>query len=232
VSHCDDDELAVIALGEPARPADEAHLSTCSRCQSRLDQLAGVVGTARSIRPEDHPVTPPDSVWAGITDELASDQTGSVTSLDAERERRRPRLWLVAASAAAVGLLVGGGLVAAVNGSRTTSDVIASATLNPLEGSTAHGTAKVEKVSAGDTLTVSVTDLPAPADGYYEVWMATADTTTMVAIGTLPAGSQATFALPPGMDPTQFPVVDVSLEHFDGDAAHSATSVARGQLTA
>ena len=32
------------------------------------------------------------------------------------------------------------------------------------------------------------------------------------------------------MDAADFPVVDVSVEHFDGDAGHSATSVARGTL--
>ena len=35
-----------------------------------------------------------------------------------------------------------------------------------------------------------------------------------------------------GLDPAAFPVVDVSVEHFDGDAGHSAVSVVRGQLNA
>ena len=32
------------------------------------------------------------------------------------------------------------------------------------------------------------------------------------------------------MDVAAFPVVDVSVEHFDGEAGHSATSVVRGEL--
>ena len=231
VSHCDDDELALIALGESASPDDEAHLSTCARCQSRLDQLAAVVGTARSIEPEDRPVAPPDSVWQGITAELASDGSSNVASLDDARQRRRPRLWLVAASAAAVGVLVGGGLVAVVNSSTTSEQLVATGTLDPIQNSGFTGTATVERGATGDSLTVSVPGLDSAGDGYYEVWMATPDTSTMVAIGTLPPGEPVTFALPPGLDPAKFPVVDVSLEHFDGDAAHSATSIVRGQLT-
>ena len=81
-------------------------------------------------------------------------------------------------------------------------------------------------------LTVSVPDLPQVDDGYYEVWMATADTSTMVAIGTLSPGAEAHFTLPAGMDLGSFPVVDVSVEHFDGDTGHSAVSVVRGDLQA
>ena len=47
--HCDDDELSLVALSEPANAADEAHLQQCARCQSRLDQLTAVVSSARSI---------------------------------------------------------------------------------------------------------------------------------------------------------------------------------------
>jgi hypothetical protein len=54
----------------------------------------------------------------------------------------------------------------------------------------------------------------------------------MVAIGTLNPGETARFTLPAGMDASAFPVVDVSVEHFDGDAGHSATSVSRGVLGA
>ena len=230
VSHCDDDELALIALGESARPEDEAHLATCLRCQSRVDQLAAVVGTARSIEPGDRPVSPPESVWAGITAELGSGLDTTVTSLDEARARRRPRMWLVAASAAVVGLLVGAGLVTALTGTTQQQQLVAAGTLDPIDNSGVTGSAKVQSADGTSALTVEVPGLPAPGDGYYEVWMATPDTTTMVAIGTLRPGGPATFSLPTGLDPTRFPVVDVSLEHFDGQAGHSATSIVRGQL--
>lgn len=232
MSHCDDDELALIAIGESASPEDEAHLSTCARCQSRLDQLAAVARAVREIEPDDRPIAPPESVWQGITAELSADTGAPVTSLDDARQRRRPRLWLVAASAAAVGVLVGGGLVAVVNSTSSPDQLVASGTLDPIDNSGVTGTATVETGSAGTALTVDVPGLAAPGDGYYEVWMATPDTTTMVAVGTLSPGAPATFTLPAGLDPSAFPVVDVSLEHFDGDAGHSATSIVRGQLKA
>ena len=82
----------------------------------------------------------------------------------------------------------------------------------------------------GPVLRVALTNLAPVEDGYYEVWMATADAGTMVAVGTLSPGQEARIALPSGMDVTAFPLVDVSVEHFDGDPGHSAQSVARGQL--
>ena len=38
--------------------------------------------------------------------------------------------------------------------------------------------------------------------------------------------------LPAGMDMQAFPVVDISVEQFDGDVTHSADSVVRGTLSA
>jgi len=40
------------------------------------------------------------------------------------------------------------------------------------------------------------------------------------------------FSLPGGMDMESFPVVDISLEQFDGDVTHSTDSVVRGVLEA
>jgi hypothetical protein len=228
VSHCDDEDLSLMALGEAARTEDTAHLSTCARCQSRLDQLTAVVASARSIQPSDRPASPPPSVWAAVQAEVADDQQRTVVSLD--ERRRTPRIWLVAASAAAVGLLVGGGLAAVVTSSSAPEQVVATAILDPIDNSGVTGTATVEKAPEGSSLTVEVPGLPVAADGYYEVWMATPDTATMVAVGTLRPGEAATFLLPPGLDPRAFPVVDVSLEQFDGDASHSATSIVRGHL--
>jgi hypothetical protein len=52
----------------------------------------------------------------------------------------------------------------------------------------------------------------------------------MVSVGMLDSSEGGTFQLPAGLDLNQFPVVDISLEHFDGDATHSADSILRGQL--
>jgi hypothetical protein len=235
VSHCDDEDLSLLALGETVSAVDEAHLATCGMCQNRLDQLSAVVKSARTVTADDHPLPAPAGVWAGISGELglgsSADDAGSVTAIDQARQRRRPRVWLVAVAAAAVGIVVGGGAVAVIGSTTTSDQLVASTTLGPIDDSGFAGTASIEKGTGGASLTVDVPGLPAVADGYYEVWMATPDTATMVAIGTMRPGEPATFSLPPGLDPSTFPVVDVSVEHFDGQAGHSAISVVRGQLS-
>lgn len=235
MSHLDEADLALIAMGEPASAADERHLVACARCRSRVDQLSAVVATARTITDDDRPVTPPAAVWDGIVAEvgLADPSTDApVVSLDQARRRRRPALWWLAA-AAAVGIVVGSVVTTATTDfGATTPDVVASAELEPVEDSAYRGTASVESRGSDAVLRVSVPGLPAVDDGYYEVWMASADAATMVAIGTLNPGEEAVLRLPAGMEMTDFPLVDVSVEHFDGDAGHSAVSVVRGLLPA
>jgi anti-sigma-K factor RskA len=232
VQHCEEDELSIIALGEPASAADDAHLQMCSRCQSRLDQLTAVVSSARAITDEDRPVEPPAAVWASITSELGLEPTATVTPISSARSARSSRTWLLAGAAAIVGVLVGGLVTTALANGSDPASVVASTSLEPIADSGFTGTAAVESTKDGAVLRVNVPDLPAVEDGYYEVWMATPDTATMVAIGTLSPGQEGTFSLPAGMEVGSFPVVDVSVEHFDGDAGHSAVSVVRGQLTA
>lgn len=52
----------------------------------------------------------------------------------------------------------------------------------------------------------------------------------MVSIGVLGSGAVNEFPLPSGMDMQAFPVVDISLEQYDGDVTHSADSLVRGEL--
>ena len=236
MSHIDDDELTMISFGESIRPGDAEHLKQCEHCQARLSRLDVVVGAARGVTDADQPVAPPASVWDGIVAELQLPSAGlgaSVSSMDAARRRRRVPSWLVA-TAAGVGILIGSavtaGLILGQSEDVLNSVVVARANLDPVADSGLQGTAAVEASGDSSTLRVSVRDLPAVSDGYYEVWMATADAGKMVAMGTLNPGSDATFSLPQGMKVADFPLVDVSLERFDGNPGHSAVSVVRGQL--
>lgn len=232
MQHCDEDDLAVIALGEPASVDDDAHLQECARCRSRLDQLTAVVSSARTVTDDDHPVMPPPDVWSAITGELGLAASPDVTVLSPGARRSPRRTWALAGAAAAVGLVLGGVATALVLTASPTTTVVAQASLDPIADSSFVGTATVEQVDGHAVLRVEVPGLPAVEDGYYEVWMATPDTTTMVAIGTMNPGEAATFDLPSGMEMTDFPIVDVSVEHFDGDTGHSAISVVRGSLQA
>lgn len=230
--HCDDDDLTLVALGEASSPEDEAHLQQCPRCQSRLDQMVAVVAAARSITDDDRPALPPVEVWESITRELGMDDFDNVTSMSAARSRRGTRAWLLAGAAAVVGVLLGGIVTASLQTASDPTEILASTALDPIDESGFTGTATVEQRRDGAVLTISVPGLPPVPDGYYEVWMASPDTTTMIAIGALNPGQEGTFVLPAGMEVGAFPVVDVSVEHFDGDAGHSAVSVVRGQLRA
>lgn len=228
--HCDDSDLALIALGEPAAPVDDTHLQRCARCRSRVDQLGAVVSSARGITEADHPTPPPAHVWTAVTAELGLGGDDASTPLRSVQRPRGRAGWLIAA-AAVTGLVLGGVATALVVSPKGDTTLVARASLDPVAGSAFAGSATVEQHDGHAVLRVDVPGLPAVDDGYYEVWMATADTATMVAIGTMNPGGMATFDLPQGMDMDAFPIVDVSVEHFDGDAGHSAVSVVRGSLS-
>jgi hypothetical protein len=234
MSHCDEDALALLALGEVVDSRDVAHAQECAECSARLEEYRAVVGIGRTVTPDDVPSAPPAEVWAAVSAEVARerDASGVVRSLDSAPSRRRRGGYVLAAAAAVVGLIAGSAATATIINRPESVQIVASAALDPIGDAGVSGTAVIEQVSGGTQLKVTVPDLPAAEDGYYEVWMATADTSTMVAIGNLNPGETAVYTLPTGMDLAAFPVVDVSLEHFDGDPGHSVTSVVRGTLSA
>ena len=147
VQHCDDDVLALIAMGETVDAVDDAHVQQCPRCQSRLDQLAAVVTTTRSITPQDSPVAPPPAVWDAIATELALDSARTnVVSLDSRR-RRRP--WLMAAAAVA-GIALGSAVTFGLLQSGSQGELIAQATLAPVQDSEIQSQQQnYEQVKAG-----------------------------------------------------------------------------------
>jgi anti-sigma-K factor RskA len=234
MSHCDEDALALLALGEVVDSRDVAHAQECAECSARLEEYRAVVGIGRTVTPDDVPSAPPAEVWAAVSAEVARerDASGVVRSLDSAPSRRRRGGYALAAAAAVIGLIAGSALTTSIINRPESVQIVASAALEPIGDAGVRGSAVVEKVDGGAQLKVTVPDLPAAADGYYEVWMATADTATMVAIGNLNPGETAEYTLPVGMDLASFPVVDISLEHFDGNPGHSATSVVRGTLGA
>lgn len=227
MSHPDTDTIALIALGESVDSVDSTHVEQCPKCQSELDELRAVVGTARSITDQHRPVTPPDSVWTGIESAIATPSPAQSTAT----APRRGAGWY--ALAASVGIVIGG-LATFVAMSSTTNQeqspsIIAQASLEPLRDVEQPAQAEVQQVGGKDVLVVQASGLPA-TDGYYEVWLLAPDASSMISVGMLDATEGGTFPLPAGIDLKSFPVVDVSLEHFDGDATHSKDSILRGSL--
>jgi hypothetical protein len=227
VSHIDSDTIALIALGESGAPVDNEHIAQCPKCQSELDEFRSVVSCARSITDADRPATPPDSVWLGIETAITP---SAAPSPGTPAKRNRGAGWY--ALAASVGVVIGGlaTFIAMQSPTSTqTPSVIAQASLEPLRDVEQPAQAVVQQVNGQDVLVVQASGLPS-TDGYYEVWLLAPDAQSMVSVGMLDSSEGGTFTLPAGLDLNQFPVVDISLEHFDGDTSHSADSILRGKL--
>lgn len=244
--HAPDDLLALHATGDPLPDAVARHLAGCAWCQSELDQWQALVATGQATTRRDAPQPPPGRVWANIADELgvssprvgeptASAEPGVVVPLS--RARRWSTSFLVAASVA--GLLVGA--AAALGGGALVGDepapvaaptpaVVAQTQLAALPEHQGQGAAEIVKTPDGTELVVDVSDLSG-GDGFFEVWLIDPDTFQMVGLGALTADS-GRFPVPDGLDLSQYRIVDVSLEPFDGDPVHSRDSVVRGELAA
>jgi hypothetical protein len=109
--------------------------------------------------------------------------------------------------------------------------VAATATLAAMPGgpTQVEGTAELLDSADGKQLSVTTVGLPSRS-GYYEVWLYNPGLNQMVAVGTLASDHAGTFPVPPGLDPADYSVVDVSAQKFDGNPEHQL-SVLRGELS-
>jgi anti-sigma-K factor RskA len=196
-----------------------------------LRDLAGQL----ELQPEAWDV-PPADLWDRIAAEAgvvsapgAPGGPAEVARAEARAEvvplrRRRPRVGWALAAAAAAGILVVAALAVTVGDG---SDVVASADLEPL-GESGSGRAELVDVDGHSRLRLETAGIDA-GDGFFEVWLLDPDVTRLVSLG--PLRADGTYDLPPGLDPRQLPVVDVSVEPLDGNPTHSGDSVLRGELT-
>ncbi len=253
--HYDEETLALLALGESGVTADhEAHLATCDRCQDEVDQLKAVVATARRGSVQDQPVAPPDEVWQRILAEVRQpamaaepDQRSPVWPTEDSRDPmteswavplsrrgRRTSPVVLAVAAGLVGLLVGTGATLALTRDQPPPTAsVAQVVLQPLDAPAAHGTAVLD-LGAGNqrTLTVHVQGLPVVPGTFYEVWLMNAEPQRLLSLGVLDSSHAGVFQIPAGLDLSRYPVVDISLQPFNGSPAHSGNSAVRGSLPA
>ena len=257
MEHYDDETLALLALGEGASAVTTdtgRHLLSCPTCRSEVDTLSAVVATGRALTANDIPARPPERVWDHIVAELelpTDAQSGAALNAVPQsrtREATRPTkpipgLWprpvLLAVAAAIIGVLVGTGATLALTrsstpptASPTSTPILVQTALQPLDTPTAHGTAVLSVGTDQRSLTVHIVGLPEVPDGFYEVWLMNAAPQRLLSLGVLNASASGVFAIPAGLDLSKYPVVDVSLQPFNGSPEHSGTSAVRGSFKA
>lgn len=181
--------------------------------------------------------TPPPhlAAVAGAQDEAGGPSaiTPDVANLDnqrAKRPNRGPTRWLAAAAAAAAIVFVAGGVWLVT---QPTGQPVASFAMEPLDNRVA-GQVDGTIVADGDATQVEVdlSGLPTlGTDEFYELWLLDLDAGLLVSLGEVDA-TTTTVAIDQPVDPTAFPVIDVSVEPAAGPADHSGDSVLRGPITA
>jgi hypothetical protein len=256
--HPDPDDLVVrAALGEPLSDEERSLLASDPALQAEVDELAAVVALADD--PVDGPA--PAHLWDAIAaeafghpmeqpagndptaDRAASDVAGvpatpgpdaqhgsgaQVIAMPSRGWRRMTTVGLVAAAAVAVGVVViGPGLLP-----DDPVEPIAAATLEPFGDHQVESTSgQVVRTADGHTLLeLDLSALPALEGDFYEVWLLDDRDGRLISLG--PVRPDGTYALPPGVQVGDFPLVDVSIEPPDGDPTHSGNSVLRGPLSA
>lgn len=189
---------------------------------------------------------PPPGLFDTISAEIADDtptltavdnigpaEPDAVINLSQERARRAPsasrkqRRQLFAASvAAACALVIGFSVVGGDNSGTVT--LVAEATNADLDE--AFGGAATAIVTGEESLTLSLElseDLP--SNEPVELWLIKPDLSDMVSLGLVEPGATE-WELPAGIEPTEYSLVDLSIEPNDGDPTHSGRSILRGAL--
>jgi len=256
--HLDPEQLSLLALYEDwADPAAREHLLACPECAADYAALRRTVEAVKTAPDTSRLTVPGPQVWAGIhrelglADSLREDPLAAKAAQEAPAEPeatvapgapppsnvipirprakaawwQRPGTWIAMAAAA---ILLVFGAVWTLNRPPQPKE-LAAAQLTPLSQYSAAGSAKVVKTADGSrSLEVSLNK--DEAKGYQEVWLIAPDLSRLVSLGVMNSTS-GTFQVPPGLDLSQYPVVDVSDEPMDGNPAHSTVSIARGTLT-
>lgn len=223
------------------------HVRDCDRCQESLSELQRIVAALHA------PITleqPPPSLWDRISEDLQHQNAGdavvpvdpeeaTVTPLRTPRSRavagRAP--WWVVIAAAAAGALLGGAAIAALYSVFTSegeppaiATSIGGAELEPVAADDFYGSAEmVQRQDGGLELTVEISGAADPSEGYFEIWLRDEDATRLISLGAV-TETTTTLQVPVGVDLSEYPVVDVSHEHFDGDPSHSGVTLAAGLM--
>lgn len=220
--------------------------------EAELADLDRFAALASSLSESDAALdTPPPSVWAGIEAGLSADGTDAdsapvdLTTTAATTSPATPAApdnviqgpWgktapLLLGAVAAVALLFLGAWAFNQDNDR---DTIAEVALEFTEGPGfdslgAASTGNAAVLATGDDrcLDLQLSALPQVDDAYLEVWLIDTNVEGMVSLG--PIDGDGCVAIPASVDPSAYPVVDISIEPTDGIPTHSGRSILRGVL--
>ena len=235
MSHPDQETLVGLALGDEHDAALAAHVQDCAECRGEIDRTRTLIAGADQLNGGVELERPPAHVWTAVRAELDADDRPPRV---AER-RRRP--WWQPAAAALAGLAVGVAATVAVVAVRNDDDptpspkpgptTVARGDVTPFSSSsTTTGTAEVVRLDGTRKLDVDLSGMPRSNGAYVQTWLFDPKTNDMIAIGVMDQDSES-FPIPASVDLDTYTSVDISLEPLDGNPAHSATSLARGELT-
>lgn len=186
----------------------------------QLRALAQVVTTDDFIRE-----SPPTDIWNNIA---AGAGGAGVTRL---QSRSVSASAILAAAAALVLVAAAGFGVSRILNRPAPLDVAAQVELVNTDlpvVTTATAAVELLQSDGGYELDVDLSALPDPGDGVLEIWIIDEQVDGMFSLGIVDGDGR--FVLPPGVDPANFPIVDISVEPLDGDPTHSGQSVLRGVL--
>ena len=247
MTHLNPDRLADRALGTdgPLTAAEEKHLDSCAECRDELAELSRIAELGRNPEHVARQLVPTEAMWQSVKVQLASQTPAATNAASTEaaaepapssptvtelpRRTARPRSWLLVAAAAVVGLIIGAGVTTVAVRDRV--EVTSSTALEALPGQTGQGTADLVSDRGRPELRVQI-DAPPTPDRYREVWLINTDGQRMYTLGVLPDDGRASYPLPPELagQLQGFTIVDVSIEPYDGNPAHSRESQVRGSL--
>jgi anti-sigma-K factor RskA len=233
MKHPDQEELVTFALGEPTDATLAAHVSDCDACTREVERLHDVVAATTRLGGEQIVLErPPDHVWSAILDSTLAEPAPTPSVVPPRRRR--------VVGAALAGLAVGVAATLAVvlvvdrddpAPTPAATRTIASGQVSPLAASSStSGSVTVVQHDGQRSMRIALKSAPSTSTEFVEAWLLDPSNNDMIALG-LMAGDTETFPLPDGVDLSAYSSVDISLEPFDGDPQHSATSLARGPIT-
>lgn len=177
---------------------------------------------SRMIDEDFHRDQPPAELWTAIATAMDRPVNEVVTL-------RRPhrRAWLGVAAVVVAALAVGGGLLRSAGRSDNVvaSTALTNKGLSPL-GAQSSGNAEIIRRGSSYRLHIDLSGVPNEPASYVEVWLIDRQVKGMISLG--PFHGDGDYAIPSGVDPAMYPIVDVSIEPADGVPTHSAVSIVRG----